>query len=361
MKTFPKRKQRAAAALAALALLGLCACAGPGRAAREAEPEPVPDRLPEPFPAEETDRMINLISGNRALVAENALYCFDYDEDYRPVLARYELGREGLGERTVLAEDCLPTYLSLLKDRLYYVNNRDLECVGTDGTGRQTLRRGPVDFLQLDGGWLYFLDGKGRFCRAGLDGGGERVVLRERCCYPFLSRGMVLYQSEEDGERLHAFWLEDGLDVPLSREAAYAPAAIGERLYYTGTGGLVSTDLEGLDRREKPVKGLQGAAELIPEGEGYRLRWTVDRNGLRQYTAAPEDMEKSRSASWEGYRLCDFAGNGWRVDAWYDSDGRLRSFFLVSPDGTETEYLGGQILTPSDGPEIDGQKLEKTA
>ena len=342
-------KKRLYLCLTALALL-LCAC---GKSEKTAIPDPEDFEVLErreiaDFDRTETERMINLMGGNRALVLNGTLYTLDYDAAYRPVLARYELTGDGLGERTVLAEDCLPVDLTELDGRLYYINGRAeggaIESIGPEGEDRQTVREGGCSFLQVKNGALYFCDEEGRFCRVRPDGGGEQVILGERCFYPWLSDGWVLYQSDGDGERLHLRWLDDGTDIRLTDRAGFAPVAVAGRLYYSGEGRFMSMGLDGLGGREHALPGLLGAAEVFPAEEGCALRWVEDENGPAQYTAELNDEGDGKlrpaSAELRGYRLCDFIGGGYRVDAWYNPDGRIRCFVLCFPDGTEADYMG---------------------
>lgn len=64
--------------------------------------------------------MASFMNKNRALIYESALYTFDFDGEYRPVLARYTPD----GESVILADDCVPEFLLALDGRLYYVNTR---------------------------------------------------------------------------------------------------------------------------------------------------------------------------------------------------------------------------------------------
>lgn len=330
--------------LALAAALLLCAC---GKAAPDSAPEKeyrlVVSWELEALDAAGTERMIRVMNGNRALIADGALYSLDFDESLMPVLVRYALRVEGLCEWEVLAEDCVPEWLTELDGRLYYINGGNIECVRTDGKGRRTLREGNCSYLQVREGRLYFCDEAGRFCTAGLDGKGEEILINDRCFYPFLLRDAVLYQSHSDGERLHLYRIEDGDNTPITFEPGYAPVIAEGRLYYTGPDGLVSTGLDGFDEESVPVSGLLGAAELLPQEDGYGLRCLTDENGPRQWTASAEAPEERQYVAYSGYRLCDYVGDGYRVDAWYNPDGRIRCFVLSLPDGMETEYIAGRI------------------
>ena len=91
--------------LAALLAFGLCGCAG-SDAPDEPEATQVveePDYVPA-FSDAESAAMASFMNKNRALIYESALYTFDFDGEYRPVLARYTPD----GESVILADDCVP-------------------------------------------------------------------------------------------------------------------------------------------------------------------------------------------------------------------------------------------------------------
>ena len=338
-----KRKKWMCLGAAAVATLLLCACAG--------EPTPAPPEMEEfrlvrndalePFDAAETEKMINIMCRSRALILEGRLYCFDFDSEYRPVLAAYDILDDSLGEQEILAENCRPEDLAELDGRVYYVNSGALESIKTDGSGRKTLREGSCSFFQIHEGQLYYCDEAGRFCTARADGKGETILINDRCFYPWLTPKAVIYQSYSDLERLHLYWREDGTYTPLSPGAGYAPIAVGDRLYYTSREGLASVSLDGTDLRETVLPELVSAVELLPEGEAYRLRWVADVNGLRQRGAALDTLGDAETGDAAGYRMCDYVGGGYRVDACYNPDGRIRCFALVFPDGHEVEYIAG--------------------
>lgn len=338
--------KRVLPALAAALLLSACGTVkGPNGS--EADGRKLPDAGGlSAFSGEETESMANFMGANRALILDGALYTMDLDDSCRPVLARYALKGESLGERTVLAEDCLPEYLAAAAEgKLYYVNRGRIEGLTLSGGERRILRPGSCDFLRLQAGELWFCDEEGRLCRMSTEGGEEQTVLEGPCFYPWVRDGALLWQGGDE-EDLFLTRLEDGARTPLAAGPCYAPVGLGGRLCATGREALLSMALDGSDRQEQPLPGLQGPVELIPEGGRFILRWVVEEaGGLRQFTAEPESPETAREAAWSGYRRCDFAGGGWRVDAWYQEDGRLRCFLLVSPQGTETAYLNGVIET----------------
>ena len=328
-----------------LSLTALCACGREEEPQPAETPQPLQDRSLPSLSREESLRMLSYMSRGRALAADGRLYCLDYDGDYLPVLAEYGLDG-GLQRRAVLAENCVPLFLSLYENKLYYVNQRAdkaLECLDLKTGDRQTLREGPCDWLLIEGGLLYYCGPDGRYYTARPDGGGETPLLEEACAYPWPLGERILYQSTADG-RLHLYWPEEGTGVTLTEKAAAAPVIWEDRLYYSSGEELHSLGIDGLDAAVYPVPPLVYPAELLPGADGLRLRGVSDDNGLKQWTAYPEDAAGTlQYLSDRGYRLCDYAGPDGRVDAVYNLDGRLRCFLLTDADGRETVYIAGRV------------------
>ena len=339
-----------------LLLFTICGCSDSG---------PVPEETPEPevttlegyeriltnFDNAQSASMSSFMGGNRALISEGRLWCFEYDGDYAPVLARYELTEEGLSGFTVLAENCVPKYISILDNRLYYINDNGsaaIESIGADGGDRRVLLDEPCGFLQLWDGGLYFCDASGRFCRAELDGSGKTVLIDDICCYTYCFGGWVLYQSGNDGESLHLACLADGKDIKLTYTVSYAPVIIENTLYYTQRtddgNRIASLELDSGFAQVYEAPLIKGAAEFVFEaGQGWTVRAVPADERLAQ-SSVP--LSKLGSGTWSqagysGYRLCDWSGD-WQVDAFYENGGRLRSFVLVDGDGGETEYIAGR-------------------
>ena len=86
-------KTRRILAAALLCLLLLCACG------KEETPAPTPAFvLPEgrelaPLTPEESRAMARFLNANRVCLVEGRLYCYDFDENWEPVLARCMTGR----------------------------------------------------------------------------------------------------------------------------------------------------------------------------------------------------------------------------------------------------------------------------
>ncbi|MBR1456876.1 MAG: DUF5050 domain-containing protein [Oscillospiraceae bacterium] len=326
-----------------LCLGWLCACAAE-KAPEDVPGEPLKERALPVLTREESLRMLCYAGANRALIADGRLYCLDYDADYLPVLAVYDLDG-GLRRLRVLAEDCVPEYLAADADRLYYVNSRRgsaLESVALDGTERTVLREGPCSWLRVVDGLLYYCGADGCYYSARPDGGGETRLLDEACAWPWLLDGALLYQSLDD-ERLHLYWPEDGARVTFTERPAAAPVLWGDRLYYSAGEELYSVGVDGLGERRCEVPPLAWPAELLPDGDVLRLRGITDDNGLKQWTALPEDAAGTlRYTADRAYRLCDYVGPDGRVDAVYNLDGRVRCFLYTDAAGHEWVYIAGR-------------------
>lgn len=331
--------------LCVLCLGCLCACG-------KSEKAVVPDkedlklleaRTPEAFSSEETERMIRFMSANRALLDGGRLYSLGFDENYLPLLVSYSLTDGALSDWTALAGDCVPEYLCTAAERLYYINaeaGNAIESIALDGSDRQVLHEGPCSFLQIYEDCLYYCDENSFLCRAGLDGSAETVVLEKSCFYPYLTGSMLIYQDGES-EHLRLRWLEDGTDIELTGHAAYAPVVIGERIYYTGKDSFMYMELDGMDGDILPIPALQGAVEFYLSEGSFLARGVTDEDGLRQWTLALDAWDTAPEYAQErGYSRCDYAGGGYRIDAVYHADGRLRCFLLTAPDGSAIEYTG---------------------
>lgn len=343
--------------LALLALLCACGKAEPPGVLPEEEsppvweePTPEPLSLPRLSPAQ-SRAMADFMGRNRALIAGDRLYTFEFDPEYRPVLGSYRLEDGLLSDFRILAEDCIPEYLALREGRLYYRNgvNESLEAVNTDGKNRKVLLPRPCDYLQVTENELRYRREDGCYCRAALDGSGEQVLIQGDCYYPYSLGSLILYQDNARGERLCLLDTETGVERLLTQGAAWAPLLLGERLYYTEAEGLRSLELSGEGERAYPLPAFSGAAELLPQGERLLIRVLEDgADSLRQWSGSPE------AATWtmeEGsYRLRDFCGD-WSVDTLYQADGRVLAFQLLSPEGPVCRYLGGQIL-PAETPNL---------
>ena len=339
-----------------LLLFSLCGCSDSGvqqeeLSDREATVIESMEKIQANFDTARSRHMASVMGGNRALVSDGRLWCFDYDEDYSPVLACYVLTDGVPGNFTVLAEDCVPACIALEDGRLYYINQNgssSVESIRTDGSDRQVLVDEPCSFLQLEGGKMYFCDAAGRFCTAAADGSGKTVLIDDICCYTYYFDGWVLYQSGNDGESLHLLRLDDGKDLKLSSTVSYAPLIIDNTLYYTQKTGegsrICSLALEeGAFRVYSPL--IRGAAEFVDDaGQGWTVRAMPadERLGQSSVPLAELDGGSWHQGGYSGYRLCDWAGEQ-RVDAFYENGGRLRSFVFVDENGNETEYIAGEV------------------
>ena len=340
-----------------LVLFTLCGCSD-STAAPEKTPEPQVTvieseaGLSTNFDTAPSLRMASFMGANRALIHGDRLWCFDYDENASPVLACYTL-KEGVPEDfTILQTGCVPEYICMEGDRLYYINDNgsaSIESIGTDGKDHQVLVEEPCGFLQISGGELYFCDAAGRFCKAAPDGSGRQVLIDDLCCYPYVFDGMVLYQSGKDGESLHLLTLEDGRDRKLTSTVSYAPVIIENMLYYTQKTDegsricRIALETGAIQVFDSPL--IHGAAEfiLVP-GQGWTVRAVPADARISQSSILLSQLDSGvwSQGGYSGYRLCDWAGDQ-RVDAFYENGGRLRSFVLVSADGNETEYMAGTV------------------
>lgn len=335
-----------------LLLLLLTGCAAPvpeatSAPAPSAEPGNTPSLLiPQGYTDEQSAAMSRYMSANRWLVDGKMMYGLDYDENYRPALVSCRLRGGKPGSFRILCEDCVPEYLALDDDCLYFLNGGALQRLTLKGQVLETLLEGPVRSLQLFEGALYYTDGEGRFCRAGLDGENCETLIEGPCDYAWAMPEGLLYQSESEGCCLR-MRLWDGADRKLTAAASYAPLRIGNLIFYSQRDPegsvLASVNLHDGAVKRYATAELRGAAELIPGGDDWRFRVFLAEDGWKQLLLRPGETE-GEPCSYSGYRLCDYVGADCRVDAAYDPDGRLRCFVLVGAEGAEIRFFGGEIL-----------------
>lgn len=335
------------------AAISLCAC---GSAEKQRPPITDPAVLEllkaRPVPAfdqNQSEKMACFLYANRALIFDGTLFCFDYDQNYEPVLAAYTLDESFPDNFRILADNCVPQYITMLDGRLYYINSRNgsaLESVCPDGSDRTTLF-GFADFLQSAAGKLWFCDENGRFCSVFPDGSAPVIHIAQACAYPFVIGETIIYQNEDDGERLHLLFRSDGTDVALSSTAAYAPFIIGRDLYYTrkGYGGqdLFRMSLDGMSGTRFATGNIVGAAEPFCTGEQWGARFLTDEDRIRQWTVPVDMPDKVSESDTRGWRRFEFTGGGFTVETLYNPDGRVSCLMLSSPDGQQLRFLAGEL------------------
>lgn len=338
-------------AAALLTALLLSACALP----QSEEPSPAPTVTIEPSPEipepevrqitplspEESQAMAMVLNANRVLVEGNNLFCYDFDENWQPVLARYRLKNGTPGKYAVLAEGCVPEYLCKDKDWLYYIDRRSgaLERIPNSGGARSTLHPGPCRWLCLREGLLYFCDEAGRF--VSLD--PETMAITERlsgpCAFAYPLEGGVLWQEKDSGALCFTDTETGGTRVLCSGPAS-APLLLGERLWYRSGNAVYGLDLAGGKTRHYDLPETDGAVELLPlDGELY-LRGIREDKGPDQWEGMAHGPFKYLN---RGYRICDWLGAGLRVDTVYEPDGRIRCYLLQDAEGNELRFLAGQL------------------
>ena len=302
--------------------------------------------VPQGYSDAETAAMSSFMSGNRWLIGEGRMFGLDYDEQLHPALVSYRLRGGRPSAFQILCEDCVPEYLALDGDRLYYLNQGRLERLTLQGGKHEILSEGPLRSLQLLDGALYIVDEAGRFYRAGLDGESAELLIEGPCDYAWAMPEGFLYQSEDEGSCLR-MRLRDGADRRLTSAASYAPLRIGNTVWYSQRDSegsvLGSISLEDGTVTRWETSDLRGAAELIPAEDEWLLRVFLAGDGWKQQLLHLGETE-GETCAYSGYRLCDFVGEDCRIDAAYDPDGRLRCFVLVDENGGEIRFFGGEIL-----------------
>ena len=339
-----------------LCALVLCGCSANTRWAlpERAESRIMEKRHPAALSAQESREMARYMCANRVFVTEGAVYSLDFDHELQPVLAVHERNGDSLSNFRVLAGQCQPEYLTMHEGKLYYINAlamNAVECLDTASGERRVLLEKPCSFLRVSEGRLWYCNEQGYFCSAGLDGRDEELLLEKSCCYPYVWGEAILYQNQEDGDRLHLCWPEDGTDITLTSSAAYAPQLIGERLYFTEGQRLRSIGIDGKEPMDYESARITGAAEFIEEDGRWFARCVNDGYDISQWSVALDGGEVA-AAEYDGNRYCDYEDGNCRVDAVYFSDGRLRDFELITARGEKTRYIHDATKLPENPTDI---------
>ena len=341
--------KRALLILAVLLALLLCACGkeqtepaepAPTGAAPTEPPLPEARRI-DPLSDEESRAMAMVLNANRVLPGEGELFCYDFDEDWSPVLARYRWEDGRLEDFTVLAKGVVPEYLCRDGDWLYYIDRGGaLERVPAEGGDRQILREGPCRWLCLRDGLLYFCDGEGRFLSRDPENGRETILLEGPCAFAYPLEGGWLWQDGSGSIRFTD--KENGAVRELRHGPASAPLLLGDRLWVRSGASLCSVNLEGGDAKVYPLPDTEGPVELLPQEDGLFLRGIQEPYGPIQWMGGPEGPFDQRD---RGYLICDWLGDELRVDTVYEPDGRIRWYLLQDSRGIEICFLAGRTLS----------------
>ena len=329
--------------LAVFAAFGLCACAQsvPPDEPEETQIVEPPDYVPA-FTDAESAAMSAFMNKGRAVIYSGALYTFEFDAEYKPVLAKYSAA----GEYEILAEDCVPEFLSVYNDRLYYINTRRggvIESAALDGSDRQPLSAEGCDRLEIYNGELYFLDADGRYVRMPAEGGEPAVLLQGPCSYPYVFDGHVIYQDGRD-ECLYMADVSTGETLRLSYVPAYAPVILGQALYATEkteTGyGIYRLDLAAGTAKSYEGHVLGAAAELYLCGGEWHLRYP-DADGAQHILPLGDINGGAEDCDYNGYRRVEYVSEQYLIECEYEPNARVRKFVVTAADGTEHEYMAG--------------------
>lgn len=331
--------------LTAFLTLGLCACADSGVSDEPESTQIVdePTYVPQ-LTDEDSAAMAAFMNKNRALIYEGALYTLEFDGEYKPVLARYTSD----GAYTILADDCVPEFLTVFDGRLYYINSRRgnvIESAALDGSDRRVISDEGCGWLEIYSGELYFNDAEAKYRHMKPDGSGDTLLLQGPCFYPYIFDGHVIYQDGRD-ECLYMADASTGETLRLSYVPAYAPVIIGGELYATektNAGyGIYKLDFASGTAQSYEGHVLGSTAELYISSEEWQLRYP-DADG-KQYTLPLAALNGEAAAcGYDGYRRAEYFMKGYTVESEYEPNGRIRRFLISGADGTETGYMAGTV------------------
>lgn len=291
--------------------------------------------------------MQSYMSGGRAIISGQRLYCMDFDENHKPALCSYEISPEP-ADFKILVSDCIPEYLNVLSDRIYFINKNSggsIQSVDLEGGDLQTVKEGPCDFLRIYGDKMYYCDSAMRFCVSSTGGADEEVLMTEGVFYPYVVGDRLIYQLSRN-EHLYMRDLNTGIDTELTDKPAYAPVIIGSRLFCTVEDGVLNIGEDGLNPLKYQLGRIQGTAEFsFHEGKTH-VRGLSGGKELRAWSFETENPKESFSYNVTGsYSLCDYTDENYAVYTNYEPGGRIKSFSLEDKNGKESRFYSGKILS----------------
>ncbi len=294
-----------------------------------------------PLDREASLAMAMVLNANRVLVKEDALFCYDFDENWLPVLARYRLEDGEPADYTVLAEGCIPEYLCESGGWLFYIDRSSgaLERVSAEGGERHTLHLGPCRWLCLKEELLYFCDGRGRFLSLDPKTRVVTQLLSGPCAFAYPLEGGVLWREQGSGDICFTDGETGGVRI-LCADAPSNPLLLEDRIWYRSGDRVYSLDLEGEHARSYELPETDGAVELLPIDGDLYLRGIREKDGPVQWEGDPEGPFEYLP---RGYRICDWLGEKLRVDTVYEPDGRILCYLLRDGEGRELRFLAGNV------------------
>lgn len=331
--------------LALLAAALLLAACGTDRAEPPAVPEETPApaelRLPPALTREESQAMTMVLNANRVLLADDELFCYDFDENWQPVLARYHWEDGKLSDFTVLAKGCVPEYLCATEQRLFYIDRRSgaLERVREWGGRREVLNAGPCSWLCMRDGMLYFCDAEGRYLSMNPKNKEETELLPGPCAFAYPLEGAILWQ-DRDERGIFLTDTESRVTRQLSRGPTGAPLLLGDRLWFYSGGAVHNLGLDGSDPKVYRLPRTEGAVELLPERGGLLLRGIRETDGPVQWYGRPGGPFRTLD---RGYLICEWLTDELRVETVYEPDGRILRYRLRDGEGLELSFLAGKV------------------
>ncbi len=319
----------------------------PGMDKAAPEPVEVEDVVLPQLSKSESLGMQSYMSGGRAIIINDRLYCMDFDENFTPALCSYDLTSGKPGNFTVLISDCVPEYLCAYGERIYFIDKKaggNIESVDLYGGDRQIVKEGPCDFLRIYEDKMYYCDSARRFCVSSPLGAGEEIIMSETCYYPYVTGDSFIYQLGRN-EQLYIKNLSTGIETELTDLPSYAPVIAEGRLYCTVPGGVLSIAADGLNPLKYELGEIQGTAELALIDDKIYIRGVSGGKEIREWNFSTENPKESFQYEICGnYSLCQYTDESFALYANYEAGGRIKSYTLIDDKGGQTQFLLGKSL-----------------
>lgn len=267
--------------------------------------------------AAQTSAMSSFMCGSNFEVVNSAIYGLHHTNDGVSAFAKtpFEIkDKFPTYSDAEIIDEVVPYYPCSDGEFVYYIADNVKLCrVKIDGNSVETLYEdSDLSYLQLHNDRLFFTNANYNLCSIAKDGGDVTVEIDRELYYPYFICGdWMIFQDDEDGERIHLYNLVSGDDLPLTEVPSYNPIIIDHYLYY-----LAASD----------------------GGEEYDNIARVDMLNPEDNEISPNAKIKLGVLASDGNLIIAANGNGVMVDSWRGLSDMHADYFRSCPNYMSDEY-----------------------
>lgn len=311
---------------------------------------------------EETRAMSNYMMEGRFLHNGKTLYGTRHKEKTgNPCLCwmKFTAGEKEMRIREVeeISADIDARYLILEGNYLYYLQEDCLSgeraivrVISATGTGAypEILYSGQCDFLTMIDGRLYFTDSENHLVSMACDGSDYQLVLSDKeIYYPyFLSKDILLFQDDADGESLHMRYFPTGFELRIALGRVCCYVVRGSEIWFLRADDPESEKcrlckvnlnefLSSFDPYNRPNSAFPFTIEEADVFMGPLFSINGGHiNASNNRTEKMSDWRLLEDNAWEvGYlSACQYVAKDFEIYYSYNVDGLITEMFFYEPE-----------------------------